>query len=213
MKILNAYAGIGGNRRHWKGLEVTAIEKNPDIAQAYQDLHPEDDVFVCDAHEFILENYKRFDFIWTSPPCQSHTKLMAIHNNRENETPRYPDFRLYEEIVFLQKHCKALWLVENVTPYYQPLVRPSLKLGRHLFWSNFRIQVQHQVNYDFTRHNDLKEMARVLEIPFLKRIKLPKGHPEQVLRNCVHPVLGEQILASAMGWVSQFKPEKRGLLF
>ena len=29
MRILNAYAGIGGNRRLWAGHNVTAVESNP----------------------------------------------------------------------------------------------------------------------------------------------------------------------------------------
>ena len=28
VRVLNLYAGIGGNRKHWKNVEVTAIEYN-----------------------------------------------------------------------------------------------------------------------------------------------------------------------------------------
>ena len=71
MKILNLYAGVGGNRKLWEdGHEITAVEHNSEIAEVYQDLYPSDKVVVADAHQYLLENYKDFDFIWSSPPCQ-----------------------------------------------------------------------------------------------------------------------------------------------
>ena len=37
MKILNLYAGIGGNRKLWGNEhEITAVEINPKIAEAYK---------------------------------------------------------------------------------------------------------------------------------------------------------------------------------
>ena len=33
MKILNLYAGLGGNRKKWEGHEITAVELNPAIAK------------------------------------------------------------------------------------------------------------------------------------------------------------------------------------
>ena len=30
-KVLNLYAGIGGNRKLWKDVEVTAVENNPEV--------------------------------------------------------------------------------------------------------------------------------------------------------------------------------------
>ena len=41
MKILNLYAGIGGNRKLWGDEhEITAIENNTSIAYIYQDFFP-----------------------------------------------------------------------------------------------------------------------------------------------------------------------------
>jgi len=55
--------------------------------------------------------------------------------------------KLYEEIIFMQLHCKDIkWVVENVKPYYEPLQKPTAKLGRHLFWSNFEIE-EININY------------------------------------------------------------------
>jgi len=45
---------------------------------------------------------------------------------------------LYEEILFLQHHAECKWVVENVKPYYKPLI-PGKLIQRHMFWSNFDI--------------------------------------------------------------------------
>ena len=64
MKILNLYAGIGGNRKLWGDEhEIIAVELDPEIATIYQDYFPNDKVIVTDAHKYLLENYKEFDFI------------------------------------------------------------------------------------------------------------------------------------------------------
>ncbi|KKK98144.1 hypothetical protein LCGC14_2645680, partial [marine sediment metagenome] len=56
MKILNLYAGIGGNRKLWGDKhEIIAIEIDPKIAAIYQDLFPNDKVIIADAHQYLLE--------------------------------------------------------------------------------------------------------------------------------------------------------------
>ena len=110
------------------------VEIDPKIAEIYQQQYPDDEVVVGDAHEYLLQNANKFDFIWSSPPCQSHSRLIRSGRNRK---PRYPDFKLYEEILFLEHDFDGKWVVENVVPYYKPLIQPSSKVGRHLFWSNF----------------------------------------------------------------------------
>lgn len=72
MKILNLYAGIGGNRQFWGNEhKITAVELIPEIAEVYQRRFP-NDIIIGDATKFLEKNYKEFDFIWASPPCQSH---------------------------------------------------------------------------------------------------------------------------------------------
>lgn len=137
MKILNAYAGIGGNRKLWGDEhEVTAIEYDPNIAKIYQDNFPNDKVIVTDAHQYILEHYKEFDLIWSSPPCPSHSRVRKATEHQN--APVYPDMKLYEEILFLQGYFKGKWCVENVVAWYEPLIRPN-KIADHYFWSNFII--------------------------------------------------------------------------
>ena len=43
---------------------------------------------------------------------------------------------LYEEIIFLDNHFEGKYVVENVIPYYKPLIEAH-KRGRHLYWTNF----------------------------------------------------------------------------
>lgn len=46
MKILNLYAGIGGNRKLWSDEhEITAVEYKQDIADVYKQLFPNDTGF------------------------------------------------------------------------------------------------------------------------------------------------------------------------
>lgn len=139
IKVLNLYAGIGGNRKLWENVEVTAIENNPKIAEIYRDFFPKDKVIVTDAHQYLLDHFKEFDFIWSSPPCQTHSSFR--HNicvKFRGTKPKYPDMRLYQEILFLKHNFKGYWVVENVKPYYLPLIEGQL-IQRHYFWHNLEI--------------------------------------------------------------------------
>ena len=71
MKILNLYAGIGGNRKLWGDEhDITAVELMPEIAKIYKELYPNDTVIVGDAHEYLRLHFREFDFIWASPPVR-----------------------------------------------------------------------------------------------------------------------------------------------
>src|SRR3990167_10923497 len=134
MKILNLYAGIGGNRKLWGDEhEITAVENVPEIAKIYADFFPKDVIIIGDAHQYLLEHYKEYEFIWSSPPCPSHNKIRneAGVGSGQNE-PIYPDMKLYEEIIFLQhmfklenSGFKGKYVVENVVSYYKPLIPPQ----------------------------------------------------------------------------------------
>ena len=189
MKILNLYASIGGNRKLWGDEhEITAVEYKPEIAKVYQDFFPNDKVVVADAHEYLLEHFKEFDFIWSSPPCPSHSR---------SSTPlagwgvyRYPDMKLYEEIIFLKHFFKSRWIVENVKPYYEPLIAPITELDRHLFWGNFPISA-FAVERDYNVSRATKEVLAKhhgFELPNEVQDQM------QLLRNAVYPPLGKHIL-------------------
>ena len=143
IKILNLYACLGGNRYKWDEvaeIEVTAVELDPELAKLYQERFPNDTVIVADAHQYLLDNYQDFDFIWTSPPCPSHSRARYWNSSNYDTTTDaiYPDMKLYEEILFLQHYFKGKFVVENVIPYYEPLIQAK-KRGRHLYWTNFNL--------------------------------------------------------------------------
>lgn len=213
MKVLNLYAGIGGNRKLWENVEVTAVEINPKVAEIYQDLFPNDKVIVGDAHDYLLEHYKEYTngFIWSSPVCKSHSKLrknMACAvENKENgrwADPLYPDLQLYQEIIFLQNYFKGKWVVENVIAYYKPLIQPK-KIQRHWFWSNFPIYDK-KFKHDNVARATIGESQNKFGFD-LSKYKIPgrkKGQSrndvlekDQILRNCVDPQLGLYVFNSA----------------
>ena len=198
MKILNLYAGIGGNRKLWEGHDITAVEYEQEIAAIYQDLYKQDTVIVGDAHEYLLKNFEDFDFIWASPPCQSHSQIrfnIGYKANRiyDKVKPIYPDMKLYQEIILLKTHYKGLWVVENTIPYYEPLMPCTNALG-HVWWSNFKI-------HDFDIGNRNHRGGTVETLQERKLIDISKyeiANKRQILRNCVEPEVGLHILNCAM---------------
>jgi len=200
MKILNLYAGIGGNRKLWpdvlpngEPVKITAVELAPAIAAVYQKFFPHDTVIVGDAHEYLLWHYKEFDFIWVSPPCQSHSRLNYFLNIKSGKKePAYVDMTLWQEILFLKTYARCLWVIENVRPYYKPLMEPDFVIGRHYYWSNkfiFSTGAPKDFNIDNTslnRHGfDLRGSG----------IKNQKA----AYRNCVTPEIGKYIFDNILG--------------
>mgnify|MGYP003643259097 CR=1 FL=1 len=200
MNILNLYAGLGGNRWYWDNCEVTAVELEDNIADQYQRFFPEDTLHRVDAHVFLEKcNLSDYDLIWSSPPCQTHSRMAISGKNRK---PRYTDLSLYEEIMFLERHATGLYAVENVAPYYKPLIEPTQAVGRHRFWSNFTFEAQEIVQpsnfINLTTVEGSRKLKNWLGIEYDSNIYYQRNHcPAQVLRNCVHPLLGKQILQQA----------------
>ncbi len=198
MRVLNLYSGLGGNRKHWNDCEVTAVEYTEKIADVYKSFYPKDSVVIGDA-QYLLDHYKEFDFIWSSPPCQSHSRMIRSGKNR---SPRYPDLRLYEEILFLTHNFSGLWVVENVVPYYTPLVKAK-QVGRHLFWANFEFTcTELDAPKGFINNTTVagsEALKDWLGIHYKGNIYYEGNHcPAQVLRNCVHPKIGHSIFSQAM---------------
>lgn len=204
MKILNLFAGIGGNRTKWGDThEITAVEFDPDIAMIYQKRFPNDTVVVGDALEYVWTYYKKFEFIWASPPCQTNTRLVIANWGNRGKIPQIPNMdQTYGLITWLSTVFDGNWVVENVIPYYKPLIIPSVKLGRHLFWSNFPIPGK-EFFYDREPISKitLEKLAetRNIEIGWLKSFKIKnwtKKHDvyRTILRNCVDARIGRYIL-------------------
>lgn len=204
MKILNLYAGIGGNRKLWEDVEVTAVESEQYIADAYKTLYPDDTVIVGDAHQYLIDHYQEFDFIWSSPPCPTHSKMSPV--NVKLGRKKYPDMSMYQEILWLKHFFAGDWIVENVIPYYEPLIRPTVLLDRHCFWSN-----RHVSKRSFDRnygegavygHNTGGVTGQTKEVlSNAYGIDLPAGTKNQrkLLRNAVMPELGLHVFNSIKG--------------
>lgn len=201
LKILNLYAGIGGNRKLWEDVEVTAVEYREDIAAVYKDYFPNDTVIVSDAHQYLLDHYEEFDFIWTSPPCQTHSRarMWGFKNNRKVEK-KYPDMKLYQEIIFLKHYFGGGYVVENVNPFYEPLIPPTKEMGRHLFWSNFRIFNTEIKEADINK-GTRDEWSKLHGFD-LSKYKI-NSRKDQIYRNCVHPETGLHILNCFKGIYSK----------
>lgn len=204
MKILNLYAGIGGNRKLWGDEhDITAVEIDPEIAKVYKQFFPKDNVIVADAHQYLLEHFHEYHFIWSSPPCQTHSRLnisngLSPYANNEGQEahgggikPRYIAMELYQEIVFLQTWFKGKWVIENVVGYYEPLVKPQ-DIGKHYFWSNFPIiPVKKQSRAHMENVNGLQKRKGF----DLSDTDLTEQR--KVLRNCVEPKLGLHVFECA----------------
>jgi len=204
MKILNLYAGIGGNRKLWGDEhEITAVEIDKEIADIYQHFFPNDKVIVGDAHEYLLNHMIEFDFIWSSPPCPTHSCMRFLHNNKDEYPKKYPDMKLYEEILLL-KHFfkKGKWVVENVKSYYQPLIKPTYS-NNHYFWSNFNIPKFSKDKRYIRRGSNEEVKKKEARNGFkLRQFGLPNGKMQMLLNNCVRSDLGKAILDEVINYTS-----------
>ena len=194
LKVLNLYAGLGGNRKNWGNVDVTSVELDPKIADVYAKQHPNDRLIVADAHQYLLDHADDYDFVWSSPPCQTHSKMMKATRHKKK---RYSDMTLYQEIIFLQNFYKGKYVVENVVPYYTPLIEGK-KIGRHMFWANFDFDdfyVEQPKNFiNKCDTSGKKALMDWLGIHYDKNIYYGGNHcPAQILRNCVHPLVGEHV--------------------
>lgn len=213
MKVLNLYACLGGNRYKWDDVQVTAVEHDPELARLYQERFPDDTVIVGDAHQYLLEHYKEFDFIWSSPPCPTHSRARYWNSsNYDTATkPVYPDMKLYQEIIFLQHYYKGKWCVENVEPYYNPLI-PAKQRGRHLFWTNFPIPnvlSERAINVG-SGNNEVQKLCAFHEID----LSTYKGtqRKDKIARNLVDYEAGKTILDTARGIIRKKNVKQLELL-
>ena len=219
MKVLNLYACLGGNRYKWDNCEVTAVELDPHLASMYKERFPQDTVLVEDAHEYLKNHYQEYDFIWTSPPCPTHSKIRYTQKNTAGFKPVFPNMLLYEEIIFLQHHFIGKYVVENVKPYYEPLIEPQIR-NRHYYWCNFTLPenigrkeakgkssgagsakvnrqlIAHGKTYK-TEQQNLCELHKISQ-DFLNQYK-GKQNKRKIIRNLVDYQAGLDIFNAARG--------------
>jgi DNA (cytosine-5)-methyltransferase 1 len=218
MKILNLYACLGGNRYKWnevkQDIEVTAVELDPEAARLYQERFPNDKVIVADAHQYLLDHYKEFDFIWSSPPCPTHSKVRFTQKNQNFYIPQYPNMMLYQEVIFLEHHFEGKYCIENVIPYYEPLIQAQ-KRGRHLYWCNFKLPLdiaeRSMRGIMCGQSNDeFKKLCEFHQYDFTKY----KGEQSRtkMARNLVDFEVGKTIFETALGIINKSKTTQLQLL-
>lgn len=208
MKILNLYACLGGNRYKWDevtDVEVTAVEWDEELARLYQERFPNDKVIVADAHQYLLDHYKEFDFIWSSPPCPTHSKVRFSQHTKKSHIPKYPDMNLYQEIIFLDNYFKGKFVVENVIPYYEPLIQAK-KRGRHLYWTNFNLPLNIGERLSgkgiiSKTGDEIKKLSIFHDYDFNKY--KGKQRRDKIARNLVDYEAGKTILETAIGIIKK----------
>lgn len=205
MKILNLYACLGGNRYKWDDItdiEVTAVEWDAELAKLYQERFPNDKVIVADAHQYLLDHYQEFDFIWSSPPCPTHSRARYWGIGANGKKPIFPDMTLYQEIIFLDYHFNGKYVVENVIPYYEPMLNPK-KRGRHLYWTNFNLpsDLKDRRFAISQTKNEVDNLSLFHDYDFRKY--KGKQRLNKIARNLVDYEAGKTILETALGIIKK----------
>lgn len=213
MKILNLYACLGGNRYKWgESHEITAIELDPECARLYKQRFRNDTVIVADAHQFLKDHFREYDFIWTSPPCPSHSRVRISQKNKEGFEAVFPDMKLYEEIIFLENYFDGKYCVENVIPYYEPLI-PAQKRGRHLYWCNFTLPGDlGERKFEGTLTNTIDEVGKLCRFHEFDFYQYKGDQPlNKIARNLVDFEAGKTILDTALGIIKKSNTEQTNL--
>ena len=206
MKILNLFCGIGGNRTLWdEDHDITAVEWDQRIAMIYHKRFPKDKVIIGDAYEYFINNFEKFDFVWASPPCPSHSRinhiLVGTRYNNKKCTLQLPDLRLYSLIFFLKSYFRSYWVVENVITYYKPLITPNCIIGRHYIWCNYYIKsinspIENILNRKKGKKNHIsfEKLCEYHMIDYKIFENIKRLDKKKIIKNCVKPIEGKYIL-------------------
>ena len=110
--------------------------------------------------------------------------------------------KLYQEILFLQHYYKGKFVVENVIPYYEPLIQAK-KRGRHLYWTNFNLpnSINDRKFQLCATKNEFSELCIFHDYDFRKY----KGTQsvQKMARNLVDYEAGKTILETALGIIKK----------
>ncbi len=179
-------------------IEVVAVELDPELSKLYQERFPNDTVIITDAHKYLLDHYKEFDFIWSSPPCPSHSKMRKTNTGEGERKSKatYVDMKLYQEILLLEHFFKGKYCVESVIPFYEPLI-PAKKRGRHLYWTNFNLpsDLNGRNAFNFI-HSKVSDLSEFHDYDFKKYKGLQRV--DKIARNLVDYEAGRTILETAL---------------
>ena len=111
----------------------------------------------------------------------------------------FPDMKLFEEILFLQYNFKGKYVVENVIPFYEPLIAAK-KRGRHLYWTNFNLPGnigERKIFSNMIETGNIKQLSEFHDYDFTKY----KGEQRlnKIARNLVDYEVGKTILETVFG--------------
>ena len=96
---------------------------------------------------------------------------------------------------------------ENVIPYYEPFIKPTLKIDKHCIWSNFKIK---RISLDYP--NKREDKIDVLREKYGFDLSGFGGiNKIQIMRNLVNPELGLYIMEQAMNIIREPKGTQQTL--
>ena len=132
---------------------------------------------------------------------QFKKKIKSLKKNKDNYKKNYADMKLYQEILFLKHYFNGKYVVENVIPYYEPLISAK-KRGRHLYWTNFNLPNKiGRNNVDNFSKTDIESLSNYHDYNFRKY----KGKQSigKVGRNLVDYEAGKTIFETALGIIKK----------
>jgi DNA (cytosine-5)-methyltransferase 1 len=122
--------------------------------------------------------------------------------------------------LFLENYFEGKYCVENVIPYYEPLI-PAQKRGRHLYWTNFNLPNdlnERKINIGGNKttaktsevNHEFKALCKFHDYDFTKY----KGEQrvDKMARNLVDYEAGRTIFETALGIIRK-KDEKQISIF
>ena len=100
--------------------------------------------------------------------------------------------------MFLDNWFDGKFIVENVIPYYEPLI-PAKKRGRHLYWTNFNLpnDLRSRKSSIMEGKNEVKRWCKFHDYDFTKYKGLQRT--DKIARNLVDYEAGRTILETALG--------------
>ncbi len=112
--------------------------------------------------------------------------------------------KLYEEIILLDKFYKGKYCVENVIPFYEPLIAAK-KRGRHLYWTNFNLPniLSKRKSPEMKGSGSIERFSKFHNYDFYKyKGKQNRG---KMSRNLVDYEAGKTIFETVLGIVKKYQ--------
>ena len=120
---------------------------------------------------------------------------------------------LYQEVIFLKHHFEGKYCIENVIPYYEPLIQGQ-KRGRHLYWTNFTLpnDIDRAESKGFMcgqSNNEFQKLCDFHQYDFSKYNG--KQSKIKMARNLVDYEAGKTIFETALGIMKQSNTNQMSL--